>query len=216
MKRTIAIVLLLAMLFAFAACGEEDTAGAPYGYKLASNTEIVDYFLYVPESWVVTSATGTTMAQVSLADASSVVVTNHSAADVLPYSDTKKTLRAYLYGNEYAEAEEFSDAFLTGEGYLGRLVSLFDTVTATDGSVSTSFKLVSQPAFLTLKKGEKEIAAVKLIYTAILDGAEVEQIMVLSYEDAYFYNMTFTCAPDYYANLVEVFNGIIANFRFEP
>lgn len=251
MKKTVAILLLLATVLAFAACGD-DNSGVPTGMKLASNPEIVDYSLFVPEDWEIISATGMTMAQVSRNDVSNVIVTHHTVSSVPPYADTRKILLHYFYGanNDYAalevEAFNYDDSFLAsvnrslygekteaeaqteGEaaeeeaaeisvlgGYFERLVKLYDTITDENGNEVSSFTVTSPPTFTTLKKGEKEVAALKLVYTATLDDANVKQIMVLSYDDAYFYNITCTCEPTYYDSIVETFDAVIGYFTFD-
>ncbi len=246
MKKIIALLLLSVMLLSLAACGSGEE-GAPDGMKLASNTEIVDYKLFVPEDWVVTASTGMTMAQVSLNDVSNVVVTHHTQSEIPPYSDSRRTIMHYFYGanNDYtkidASAFSYSDALLAdineklygeaaeeatdGEteeaafsalgGYFERLVKLYDTVTDENGKTVSSFTMVTPPTFTTLKKGDKEVAAMKLVYTATLDEASVKQVMVLSYEDAYFYNLTFTCNPVYYDNVSDYFEVILEQFTFE-
>ena len=47
MKKIFAILLLLGMLLSFAACGK-GKGGAPDGYRLASNSKVCEYNLYVP------------------------------------------------------------------------------------------------------------------------------------------------------------------------
>ena len=76
MKKTVTFVLLIAMMLTLAlnltSCGEEEII--PDGMKYACDIDIVDYSLFVPESWVVDMTTGTSMAHVSSADRSSVQV----------------------------------------------------------------------------------------------------------------------------------------------
>ena len=47
---------------------------SPSGMKLASNTDIVDYSLYIPDSWIIDNQTGNTLAHVSDSDKSSIQV----------------------------------------------------------------------------------------------------------------------------------------------
>lgn len=201
LKKILALFLaLLSLSFSLAfltACGGEDEDGAPYGMKLASDPALVDYFLYVPEDWVVTSATGTTMAQVSLSDATSVIVTNHTDPDFRPTTDAKKNLETYF------------------ESYKEKLIGLFDMVEEEGKEPVTSFTMVEEPTFITLKKGDTNVAAMRFSYTATLDEAKVQQLMVLAYEDDYFYNITFTTQPAVYQDNLQMFETILENFRFE-
>lgn len=201
LKKILALFLaLLSLSFSLAfltACGEEGEDGAPYGMKLASDPELVDYLLYVPEDWVITSAAGATTAQVSLADATNIVVTNHTDPSFRPTTDVKKNLETYF------------------ETYEKKLIGLFDMVEEEGKEPVTSFAMVEEPSFITLKKGDTNVAAMRFSYTATLDEAKVQQLMVLAYEDDYFYNITFTTQPAVYKDNLKMFETILENFRFE-
>lgn len=234
MKKLTVYVLLFAMLFAFASCGET-VDDAPIGMKLASDPEVVDYKVYVPTDWAITSKTGMTMAQVSLADASSMIVTNHSHTNTSEYRDSKNTLIAYLYGADEIKPtadttdpaldeskydkdgyRKYDESLLLKEGsYLARVYSLFDTVKDEEGNVKSTFTMIEAPAFTTLKKGDGAVAAITFTYSGVLDGASVQQKMVLSYEDAYFYNITFSTAPALYETHKATFDAILGYFTFE-
>lgn len=202
MKKTLAFLLLaLLLLPTLAACGDEES-DIPYGMKLASNPDAVDYSLYVPKDWEITMANGATMAQASLADSTSVIVTNHTNTQFAAMSDAKDTLSAYYNGTESAE------------GYKDKLIGLFDTVTDAEGNLTSSLVLVQEPANITLKKGESNVAALKVVYTATLDGASIQQVLVMAYEDDYFYNITFTTSPALYEDNETTFETILENFNF--
>lgn len=224
MNKIVSILLVFVLLFALISCGQSED-GTPYGMKLASNPEIVEYTLYVPEDWTVTYSAGMTMAQASLNDPTNVIVTHHSQTSQNEYSDSKFMLIAYLYGADEvklpAEGEEktyreYEDALLLKEdSYLGRLYRMFDTVKDADGVEMSSFEMVEAPSFMTLAKGEKAVAAISFIYKGTLDGAQVQQRMILSYEDAYYYNITFSTAPGLYESYATTFNTVIENFSFD-
>ena len=61
MKRIIAICLCLVACFALTSCNKDDIT-VPAGMQLASNTEVPDYTLFVPDGWTVEISTGTTAA----------------------------------------------------------------------------------------------------------------------------------------------------------
>ena len=90
------------------------------------------------------------------------------------------------------------------------LKSIFDK--KDDGSSTFT---PSEPETITLKKGEKKVAAIKITYTASLSGTELKYIQVISYDNAYFYIMTFTTTPDGYTKNIDDFNSVIANFTFD-
>lgn len=240
MKKTIALLLLFVMLFSLAACGEDGTSDVPAGMKLASDPEIVDYYLYVPEDWKVTSQTGMTTAQASLNDDSNVIVTNFTNPEIPPYQKSQFSLLHYCYGMEFLhhfygedktsfvdELEEddftYREEFLTyalehagdtNEGIFARTIGLFDKVTE-DGVTRSSFELIAPPTLTTLKKGEKEVAALTFTYTATLSGRKVKQKMVLAEEDAYFYVITFTASQSIFDRASDAFDAILKNFSFE-
>lgn len=223
MNKFISVLLIFVLLFALISCGEEEN-GVPLGMKLASNPEIVDYTLYVPEDWVVTASTGMTMAQVSYLDTTNLIVTHHSQTTANSYSDAKNMLIAYLYGDDEVVLStdgektyrEYDESLLTKEGgYLNRLYETFDTVTDAEGNVTSSFTMLEAPAFTTLKKGDNAVMAFSFMYKATLDGAEIQQRMILSYEDEYYFNLTFTTPPALYDTHETTFNTILENFSFD-
>lgn len=72
MRRVLSVFLIVLALCALSSCsGKTDV---PKGMKLASDTSIVDYSLFVPEKWIIDISNGATMAHVSDADRSSVSV----------------------------------------------------------------------------------------------------------------------------------------------
>lgn len=71
-KRILCLLLIVVASFALPSCsGKTDV---PNGMKLASDTSIVDYSLFVPEKWIIDISNGATMAHVSDADRSNVSV----------------------------------------------------------------------------------------------------------------------------------------------
>jgi len=61
---------------------------APEGMKLASDTDIVDYSLYVPNSWIIDVKTGNTLAHVSDKDRSSIQVGQWNLTESIKNFDT--------------------------------------------------------------------------------------------------------------------------------
>lgn len=244
MKKILSLLLLSVMLFSLVACGDDTPSDVPEGMKLASDTEIVDYLLYVPTNWKVTSQTGMTMAQASLGDDSNVIVTHFTASSIPPYANAKNSLYHYFYGTKFlasffegknnfaeVEAEELAwrKDFLSyaiehkedaEEGFFARLVGLFDMVTETDAAsgesvTKSSFELLANPAFITVKKGDKEVAALTITYSGKIADRAVKQQAVLIAEDDYFYVMTFSSAPSLFEYAEDSFAAILKNFEFE-
>ncbi len=85
MKKILALCLLVGCVLCAVACGDDDTFLEHRGYKMISNTEIVDYYFYVPDEdyWLVDHQTGMTAAH-SQTEGASVSVTTYE-----PTSDTQ-------------------------------------------------------------------------------------------------------------------------------
>jgi hypothetical protein len=75
MKRFLAMTLLLLTLCAFVACS--DGPKEYNGYKMIANTDVTEYYFYVPESWDVDRQDGMTAAHVSSSDLTNVSLTTH-------------------------------------------------------------------------------------------------------------------------------------------
>ena len=191
MKKIISLILIFTLALSFAACKKNDPTGdvIPNGMKLASNPELCEYSLFVPEGWIVDIQTSLTSARVGETDSSSLSVSAFTNASI-PESDDMLT----KYWESYTED----------------LKSVFDK--KDDGSSTFT---PSEPETITLKKGEKKVAAIKVTYTASLSGTELKYIQVISYDNAYFYIMTFTTTPDGFAKNIDDFNSVIANFTFD-
>lgn len=79
MKKFLLIFMALFMCLCLFSCGEDD--GVPSGMKLASNTDIVAYKLFVPESWIVANAQATTQAYVSESDRTNINIAQWEYTD---------------------------------------------------------------------------------------------------------------------------------------
>lgn len=81
MKKIISLSLVCVILaFAFVSCGN-DSYSTPIGMQMISDTNIVDYLLYVPEEWKVDLRTGVTTAYYSVNDPTNISVTMTSLDD---------------------------------------------------------------------------------------------------------------------------------------
>ena len=73
MKKILLALMVALMCLCLFSCGNDDDT--PKGMKLASDTKIVDYKLFVPESWVVSDAQrAVTQAYASDEDRTNVMV----------------------------------------------------------------------------------------------------------------------------------------------
>ena len=72
MKRFLALLMVILTSLCLFGCGDDPV---PEGMKLASDTDVVDYSLFVPKEWIVSSAErATTHAYVSEGDRTNVLV----------------------------------------------------------------------------------------------------------------------------------------------
>lgn len=117
MKKIISLLLLFALALSFASCSKSDP-NVPTGYKLASDAELCDYTLVVPEVWVSESTKSNyTIATISGADKCTLSVAkleNVYATTVGEYWELCKTQYGFL--QNFAVVEEGAKASVgTGE-----------------------------------------------------------------------------------------------------
>ena len=108
MKLSAVLLAFLTVLFAFCGCKSFEDKYAPVGMK-ALSSDIVDYKLYIPESWTEDLTTGAVSAYVSSSDRSSINVTSFNLEDKKTtatdfwkgYEDTlKDTVKDFEYVSE--------------------------------------------------------------------------------------------------------------------
>ena len=80
MKRILALVLIFVMLASFAACSSGEGVEIPDDMQLASDTEVSNWYFFVPSGWSVTTTGTFSMAYVPIAELVSVSFTDFSAA----------------------------------------------------------------------------------------------------------------------------------------
>ena len=181
-------ILMTASLFS---CSAKDNGDAPAGMKLASNSEVAEYYLYVPESYIVDITEGLTAVRVSEADSSSVTVSAFTNSSI---SKTESILLDYW--DSYEEA----------------LSSLFDK---TEDGKST-YTLEKEAEALTLARGESgNVSALKYVYSGKIAGNDLKYMQVIAYHDDYFYVMTFTSTPEGFGKNSSSFDSIITNFKLK-
>lgn len=102
MKKIVALCLCLVVFcFSFASCGGSNNIDVPMGFQLASDPEIVDYLLFVPEKWTVDMRTGTTTAYYSTYDPTNI------SASLMPLEDTEGGIDGYFA----SYTDQFTDVF---------------------------------------------------------------------------------------------------------
>ena len=173
MKKIISILLACLALFCLVGCKDND--GAPSGMKLASNTDLVAYSLYVPESWVIDNSDTTTRAHVSSIDTSTVSVGDYGAFETIDaWWEVYKTALSTVGGFEVLE--EGVSEIVDGQGAKGY-----------------TYKTI-QPTL-----GQEEVAYKHYLVATLHDGT-VYVILYTSYEGQLFDNNLTTVKDEIIAN----------------
>lgn len=84
-RRILSTLSIVLIVCAFTSCSGKDDV--PKGMKLASDTSVVDYSLFVPEEWMIVTRNGATSVQVSKTDCSSVSVAQWNLTDEISSID---------------------------------------------------------------------------------------------------------------------------------
>ena len=191
MKRILAVLLAVATLL-LASCAKTADE-APQGYKLASNDELCDYVLYVPEVYVTESNTSNyTIATVSNADKCTVSVAkleNVYAENVAAYWESCK--------KDYAFLSDFT----------------VEVQNTDENGNPVEWARASVGTGETLKEGYR------YVFTGTYNGVsyKYQQIFLVhgNVFNSSLYCITFTSLADHYDGHLEAFNQILGYFYFK-
>lgn len=189
MKKITICLLALLMVFTLTSCGGGDDT-VPAGYQLASNSDVCDYLLYVPDTWITESGTPT----------------NFTEATVAPGDKCNVSLMPV----EAVYAETVADYWAEQQAEYERLFGAI-TVSEEGGEVTlgSGEKKVSGYRYVfTAKYGEGETAT----------DYKFMQIFFLKHNavsGSSLYVFTYTATADHYDSHLEAVNGILTNFSFK-
>lgn len=192
MKKTVALLLIFAMLFLAVSCSKSAGA-APDGYKLASNDALCDYALYVPEVFISESAESNyTIATVSNAD--------------------KCTISVAKLENVYAKnVEEYWATCKTNYGFLT------DFTVEVQGTDEEGKPIEWAKATVGANETKKE--GFRYVFTGKYgDTAYKYQQIFLVHGNAFsssLYCITYTALADHYDTHLETLNQILGYFYFK-
>ena len=177
-----------AVLAAFSSCAKTEL-DAPANMKLAS-VAAVDYYLYVPDSWIICSQDGITAAYASVIDSSNVSCARYALTNEAVFENVNEDEKAEItYAKNY-----WTD-------YVSQL-----------GSVLPGFNMLAGPTPVVLDGR----AAVKCTYSATLSQKNYKYDMVICIKDRlYAYILTFTAEEANYEADSAIFEKITAEFRFQ-
>ncbi len=117
MKKFLSLCLSCALLCSMlAACGKTEEIEAPAGMKLASDTSVVDYCLFVPQKWVVDLSTGVTSAYHSIADPTSITVNVYGVDASIPDADTYFKTYEKAFEEVFGEMQNVTSSNLLLDG----------------------------------------------------------------------------------------------------
>lgn len=192
MKKFVALLLVFSTLL-FAVSCSKDAGEAPQGYKLASNDELCDYVLYVPEVYVAeTQKSNYTIATVSNADKCTVSVAKLENV----YSGTVA---------KYWEECKGDYPFLS------------DFTVVSQGTDENGNPVEWEKA--SVGTGERLKEGYRYVFTGKYDGKEYkyQQIFLVhgNVFSASLYCITFTTLADHYDSHLDVFNQILGYFYFK-
>lgn len=189
MKKLLATVLILTALFT-ASCTKTEL-DSPIGMKLAS-AEVADYYLYVPDSWVIAQQTGMTSAYASVSDS-----TNVSCAC---YTVKNPDIYAIDTSDDSSMSEDVLYALNFWTGYRSELTAALPGYTE-----------IGTPSQVKLDGRD----AVVYTYTATLSSVNYKFSCVVCIINYKAYLLTFTSTAEAYANHSESFTEMINHFKFQ-
>lgn len=189
MKKTALLIITAALILPVLVSCAKTELDTPANMKLAS-VEAADYYLYVPDDWIIASQDGITAAYVSVIDSSNVSAARYTLTNEAVFENT----------NEEEKAEvTYAKNFWTD--YVSQL-----------GSVLPGFAMISGPD-ATVLDGH---AAIKCSYSASLSGKNYKYTMVICIKDSlYAYLLTFTAEEENFEVDSAYFEKIVSEFRFQ-
>ena len=190
-KKIISVLLLLSAAFILLCSCTQTKTDVPSGMKLAS-VDAADYYMYVPNEWIIADQDGVTSAYVSIADKSNVTcaryrITNEAVFDIPADRDENK-----------------ADGVIYAENYWRGYTSELETHLP-------GYRLISGPT-ATLLNGSP---AVRVRYISSVSGTDYNFDMVICVKERMFaYILTFTAEASKYDTNVASYEKIISEFVF--
>lgn len=190
MKKILSILIILAILLTFASCSREE-GEAPVGMKNAAG-EANDFYLYVPDDWIVNTSDSDLMASARVSENDSSNIT------MIGYADAE---------NQYKTIESY------WEYYSKELESrVFDKVKDSEtGEEKSSFTLTNAGENTLVN----EKAAKKYEYSGKVAGIDLCYMQIIIKKDNVFYIFTYTSTPDLYSRHDTEIETILKFFEFK-
>ena len=210
MKKIFAILLLLGMLLSFAACGR-GKGGAPDGYRLASNSKVCEYNLYVPAEKPNDNMKWTSESNSSDFTTAALTVTveegegeNKKKVDKLACTVSMAVVGTLGEGEsvEIFWENRYKDSY----GFLADCTASEATGVKLEGNVGQMKTSGMRYDFQGVYNGTtycyRQVFFARAVAT--LDGGTEYPV----------YCVTYTAPEAFYADYLEVFEGILGNISF--
>ena len=174
MKKILCLILILVSIFTLAACSREE-GEAPVGMKNAAG-KANDFYLYVPDEWIVNTSDTDLMASARVSENDSSNVT------MIGYADSE---------NEYNDIDSYWNY------YSSELENrIFDKIKDSEtGEEKSSFTLTNDGENILVN----EKAAKKYEYTGKVAGLDLSYMQIIIKRDNVFYIFTYTSTPELYS-----------------
>ena len=191
MKKRWICIFLASVFIILCSCSKTDTT-TPSGMKLIS-LDAVDYYMYVPDSWVQANQDGVTCAYASgAAGSSNVTCARYAVKD------------NSIFNMPQTNDEEKEEGVIYAENYWADYVSSLESL--------PGYRLLSGPAKTTLNR----LAAVRCVFSLVSSGTEYKVDMVICIkEKMYAYLLTYTSEAEKYDTYIEDYNKILEEFVFQ-
>lgn len=191
MKRSLCLIFVAISLFTVLASCSRDAGEAPVGMKNAAG-KANDFYLYVPEDWIVNTSDNDLMASARVSENDSSNIT------MIGYADSE---------DEYETIESY------WEYYSKELESrVFDRVTDSEtGEEKSSFTLTNRGQDILVNKK----AAKKYEYSGKVAGIDLSYMQVIIKRENVFYIFTYTSTPDLYSKHDKEIEKILNFFEFK-
>ena len=194
MKKFLALVLALASILAFSACGNKDEV--PDGFQLASDADACAYSLYIPENWVAGNG-GSSMTTATANGSGEKCNISFALLAEYPQADAEGNVTIAAIWN--ADQEKFKAIF--GESF-------------------TVLEQCNENGEPNAWVGDKQ--AYRYVYTATYLGTEYKfmQVYVSTVQGVYVFTYTATTATDkdgvaHYDKHLEQVNAILGYVTFD-
>ena len=188
MKRILSLALVMISIFTLASCSREE-GEAPFGMIKASS-DAAEFYLYVPNDWVVTTEENSLMASARASESDPSNIT------MIGFEDGS---------GEYADIDAF------WAYYKNELASRIFDFAGEGDERATTFNLTLEGEGMIID----DVPAKKYEYSGKLAGSDLSYMMVIAKIDSVFYIITYTSSQSLYSKHADKVNALIEYIEFK-